>query len=122
MQSKGLTSLPVCKSPDTVYGLLQCFGNASAEKYSNCSRQAYSVALTDCSNDRRVWMDNCFLRYDNTNFSSALDTTFEPLKNGHNISSNVQGFISATSGLLLNLSREARQIADLMYRKKKKSS
>ncbi|GLJ21213.1 hypothetical protein SUGI_0388600 [Cryptomeria japonica] len=97
------------QSPDTVYGLLQCFGNASAEKCSNCSRQAYSVALRNWGNDKgvRVWMDNCFLRYDNTNFSSALDTTFELLENGQNISSNVQGFISTTSGLLLNLSGEA---------------
>ncbi|GLJ21235.1 hypothetical protein SUGI_0389360 [Cryptomeria japonica] len=97
------------QSPDTVYGLLQCFGNASVAKCSDCSRQANDVALRNCGNDIgvKVWMDECFLRYDNSNFSSTLDTTFQLLENSNDVSSNVQGFISTTSSLLLNLSQEA---------------
>ncbi|GLJ21216.1 hypothetical protein SUGI_0388750 [Cryptomeria japonica] len=105
------------QSPNTVYGLLQCFGNASVTNCSDCSRQAYNVALSNCSNDIgvKVWMDECFLRYDNSNFISTLDTTFETLWNSNNISSNMESFISTTSSLLLNLSNQAYIPANKLF-------
>ncbi|GLJ22398.1 hypothetical protein SUGI_0421620 [Cryptomeria japonica] len=54
------------RSPNTVYGLLLCVGNITAEMCSDCSKKANKTVSEDCGNDigGRVWMDDCFLRYD----------------------------------------------------------
>ncbi|GLJ24201.1 hypothetical protein SUGI_0461490 [Cryptomeria japonica] len=62
-----------------------------------------------CANDigGRVWIDNCFLCYNNSNFISTLDTNFVILENMKSVTNNIQDFKSTTSGLLFNLSAKA---------------
>eukprot|EP01018_Ginkgo_biloba_P036598 Gb_13106 [translate_table: standard] len=64
------------QSPNKVYGLLQCRGDASQQDCYDCSRDAKSNIRQDCGNDSggRLWLDVCYLRYDNYNFISKLDT------------------------------------------------
>ncbi|XP_059075272.1 cysteine-rich repeat secretory protein 38-like [Cryptomeria japonica] len=77
-QSSGFNTSYRGQSPNKVYGLLQCMGNISAAKCSKCSVEANSTITENCANDiaGRVWIDHCFLRYDNSNFISTLDTNF----------------------------------------------
>eukprot|EP01018_Ginkgo_biloba_P002156 Gb_13725 [translate_table: standard] len=64
--------------PDTVFGLSQCaFGdtNDAREACYKCILEAEFSIMKMCPDARGayVWMDNCFLRYENYNFTSALD-------------------------------------------------
>eukprot|EP00253_Pinus_taeda_P021262 PITA_21262 len=97
------------KSPNRIYGLLQCQGNISKQDCSNCSQQANDSVIQLCGNEvgGRVWMDNCFLRYEKFDFISKLDTDGNYLENVNDISSNVNSFRSTTSDLLSNLSDQA---------------
>ncbi|GLJ22403.1 hypothetical protein SUGI_0421730 [Cryptomeria japonica] len=108
-QSSGFNTSSRGQSPNKVYGLLQCMGNISAAKCSNCSVEANSTIQELCANDigGRVWIDYCFLRYDNSNFISSLDTNFALLENTKSVTNNIQDFKSTTSGLLSNLSDKA---------------
>ncbi|GLJ22415.1 hypothetical protein SUGI_0421930 [Cryptomeria japonica] len=105
-QSSGFNTSYRGQSPNKVYGLLQCMGNISAAKCSNCSMEANSTIQEVCGNDigGRVWIDYCFLRYDNSNFISTLDTNFVLLEN---IKDVTQGNLIAskriTFGLLSDL-------------------
>ncbi|XP_057848287.2 cysteine-rich receptor-like protein kinase 10 [Cryptomeria japonica] len=107
--SSGFNTSSRGQSPNKAYGLLQCIGNVSAARCSNCSVQVNNITQELCANDigARVWMDDCFMRYDNSNFISTLDTNFLLLENTQNVTSNMQGFISTTSSLLSNLSEKA---------------
>ncbi|GLJ22414.1 hypothetical protein SUGI_0421920 [Cryptomeria japonica] len=105
-QSSGFNTSYRGHSPNKVYGLLQCMGNISAAKCSNCSMEANSTIQEVCGNDigGQVWMHNCFLRYDNSNFISTLDTNFAFLENTQDVT---QGNLAAskriTFGLLSDL-------------------
>ncbi|XP_059074679.1 cysteine-rich receptor-like protein kinase 15 [Cryptomeria japonica] len=95
------------QTPNKVYGLLQCFGNLSADKCSECAQQANSPLKELCANDigRWVLMDDCFLRYDNSSFISTLyDSVFVLLHNVNSFSGNMDDFKATTSSLLSNLS------------------
>eukprot|EP00253_Pinus_taeda_P009636 PITA_09636 len=98
------------QSPNRIYGLLQCTGSISLQECSVCSQQANDSVLQLCGYDvgGRVWMDNCYLRYENYSFFSQLDTTlYSYLVNSNNISSYINSFNTTTSDLLSNLSNEA---------------
>ncbi|XP_057848281.2 cysteine-rich repeat secretory protein 55 isoform X2 [Cryptomeria japonica] len=108
-QSSGFNTTTHGQSANKVYGLLQCIGNKSTEKCSNCLRDANNALQELCGNEigGQVWMDYCYLHYDNSNFLSKLDTTMHLLENVKNIANNMEGFKSTTSNLLRNLSDKA---------------
>ncbi|KAH9302271.1 hypothetical protein KI387_013854, partial [Taxus chinensis] len=97
------------QSPNQVYGLLQCIGNISAENCSTCSREANNSIHEVCDNDigGRVWLDDCFFPYDNSNFISKLDTDGAYLNNVNDVASNLEAnYKSITTDLLFNLSNQ----------------
>ncbi|GLJ22409.1 hypothetical protein SUGI_0421850 [Cryptomeria japonica] len=102
------------QSPNTVYGLLQCVGNISAEKCSECSKNAYKTVTEQCGNDigGQVWMDDCFLRYDKFNFFRDLDISGMPFPNESHITSNSQAFEATVTNLLKTLSEKAYEPAN----------
>ncbi|XP_057840996.1 cysteine-rich repeat secretory protein 55-like [Cryptomeria japonica] len=108
-QNSGFNTSSHGQFPSKVYGLFQCIGNLSATACSNCSRQANDSIKELCANDigGRVWMDGCFLRYENYNFTTILDTNWSGLANVNDVTINKQRFVSTTSSLLSNLSDKA---------------
>ncbi|KAH9325178.1 hypothetical protein KI387_005356 [Taxus chinensis] len=109
-QSSGFNTSWHGQSPNQVYGLLQCIGNISAEQCSTCSREANNSLYELCANDigGGVWLDDCFLRYANSNFISKLDTGGAYLWNTNSVASNkMANFTSITTSLLSNLSNKA---------------
>ncbi|GLJ19709.1 hypothetical protein SUGI_0357110 [Cryptomeria japonica] len=62
-----------------------------------------------CPNDigGKIWLDDCFMRYRNSNFISTLDTTGFHLLNTVDISTSRDAFENTTSSLLSNLSDKA---------------
>ncbi|KAH9327233.1 hypothetical protein KI387_007411 [Taxus chinensis] len=111
-QSSGFNTSNRGQSSNKVYGLLQCIGNISAEKCSACSQEANKTLHKECANNvgGRVWMDYCFLRYDNTNFISTLDSDPQVLVNQKDVTENTETFKSTTSSLLSNLSDQAYNV------------
>ncbi|KAH9302322.1 hypothetical protein KI387_013905, partial [Taxus chinensis] len=108
-QNSGFNTSSHGQSPNQVYGLIQCIGNVSAEKCSTCSREANNSIRELCANDRggRVWLDDCFFRYDNSNFTSKLDTDGSYLENVNDVPSNMEAnYKSITTDLLSNLSNQ----------------
>jgi hypothetical protein len=103
------------QSPNRIYGLLQCTGNISQQDCSICSQQANDSVLQLCGNSvgGRVWLDKCFVRYENFSFFSKLDTDGTLLENVNDIStSNLKSFRTTTSNLLSNLSDKAYNSAN----------
>ncbi|GLJ19715.1 hypothetical protein SUGI_0357180 [Cryptomeria japonica] len=97
------------QSPNKIYGLLQCTGNISAERCSKCAVEANNSIHDLCPNDigGKIWLDDCFMRYHNSNFISTLDTTGFHLLNTVDISKSRDAFENTTTGLLSNLSDKA---------------
>ncbi|GLJ22499.1 hypothetical protein SUGI_0423600 [Cryptomeria japonica] len=114
-QNSGFNTSSHGQSPNKVYGLLQCIGYVSTKKCSECSGEASNMLRDLCENaiGGEVWMDDCFLHYDNSSFFSKLDTTFK--NNGKRLNTNVQGFLSTTPTLLSNLSARALDPANNGY-------
>eukprot|EP01018_Ginkgo_biloba_P036587 Gb_35038 [translate_table: standard] len=103
------------RSPNAVYGLLQCRGDLSQQECYNCSQKAKMSIRQSCGNDigGRGWFDTpsykgfgCFLRYENYSFISTLDTLGYYLWNLNNIS-NPDEFDHTVRSLLHNLSVKA---------------
>ncbi|GLJ34644.1 hypothetical protein SUGI_0696770 [Cryptomeria japonica] len=61
---------------DKASGLLQCLGDVSREECFNCSREANSSVRNSCKDaiGARVWLDKCYLRYENYAFGGELST------------------------------------------------
>ncbi|KAH9302311.1 hypothetical protein KI387_013894, partial [Taxus chinensis] len=116
-QSSGFNTSTRGQSPNQVYGLLQCIGNISAEKCSTCSREANGSIQELCADYRGglIWMDYCFLRYDNTNFISRLDNITLIRRSRSEVTSNMQNFSSTASILLSNLSDKAYNPANRLF-------
>ncbi|GLJ19733.1 hypothetical protein SUGI_0357390 [Cryptomeria japonica] len=106
-QNSGFNTSSYGQFPNKVYGLLQCTGNITAVRCSNCALKANSSIQVRCANyiGGRIWLDDCFLRYNNSNFISTLDTQGVILANGNTLSG--KAFKSTTSSLLSNLSNKA---------------
>eukprot|EP00253_Pinus_taeda_P011959 PITA_11959 len=103
------------KSPNRIYGLLQCQGNISKQDCSICSQQANDSVIQLCGNEvgGRVWMDKCFLRYENFNFISQVAADGSILENENDINTgNLKSFRAATLSLLTNLSYKAYNSAN----------
>ncbi|KAH9302298.1 hypothetical protein KI387_013881, partial [Taxus chinensis] len=116
-KSSGFKTSTRGQSPNQVYGLLQCIGNISAEKCSACSRKANDSIHIVCESDKggRVWMDYCFLRYDNTNFISTLDNNTLFYNTQEEVTDNVNSYSLTTSSLLSNLSDKAYNPANRLF-------
>jgi len=103
------------QSPNRIYGLLECVGNIAQLDCSICSQQANSSVREFCGNSigGRVWLNNCFLRYENYSFFTKLDTSGTYLENLNDIStSNLTNFRTTVLNLLSNLSDEASNSAN----------
>ncbi|GLJ19720.1 hypothetical protein SUGI_0357230 [Cryptomeria japonica] len=79
-----------------------CIGDISTVKCSNCVVEANSSIQQRCANDicGEIWLDDCFLRYHNSNFISTVDTNGHILSNWNII--NEEAFKSTTTSLLSN--------------------
>eukprot|EP01018_Ginkgo_biloba_P036585 Gb_17522 [translate_table: standard] len=104
----GFSTSSYGRSPNVVYGLLQCRGDLSQQECYNCSQRAKISIRQSCGNDigGRGWFDKCFLRYENYSFVSTLDTFGYYLWNVNNIS-NPDEFDYAVRSLLHNLTVKA---------------
>ncbi|XP_059075965.1 cysteine-rich receptor-like protein kinase 10 isoform X2 [Cryptomeria japonica] len=116
-QNSGFNTSSHGQSPNKVYGLLQCVGDVSAAKCSECSSEASNMLrdLCDKAIGGEVWMYDCFLHYHNSNFFQKMDTIFYVLRNDRDVKGNVKGFVSTTSTLLSNLSAQALDPANNGY-------
>ncbi|XP_059075559.1 cysteine-rich receptor-like protein kinase 10 isoform X2 [Cryptomeria japonica] len=108
-KSSGFNTSSHGQSPSKVYGLLQCTRNVSAERCSKCVVEANKTIHDLCPNDigGKIWLDDCFMRYQNYNFISRLDTNKIILLNTMDISKSRDAFENTTSSLLSNLSDTA---------------
>eukprot|EP01018_Ginkgo_biloba_P036584 Gb_17523 [translate_table: standard] len=97
------------RSPNVVYGLLQCRGDISQQECYNCSQYAKINIRQSCGNDvgGRGWFDNyCYLRYENYSFFSTLDRSGNSMRNPINVT-NPNEFDYVVRSLLHNLSVKA---------------
>ncbi|XP_049936333.1 uncharacterized protein LOC116263652 [Nymphaea colorata] len=64
--------------PDQVYGLVLCRGDISSADCKNCLGFAATASTSSCRLGKSavVYMEKCFLRYDNTNFFGRVSITF----------------------------------------------
>ncbi|XP_024517325.1 cysteine-rich receptor-like protein kinase 15 [Selaginella moellendorffii] len=73
----GFKSMSSGNLGDTVYGLIQCRGDITAQECSSCARSAFQLLNSTCVRNStkggRVYLDHCFLRYEDHFFSSTLD-------------------------------------------------
>ncbi|XP_024517153.1 cysteine-rich receptor-like protein kinase 15 [Selaginella moellendorffii] len=73
----GFKSMSSGNLGDTVYGLIQCRGDITAQECSSCARSASQLLNSTCVRNStkggRVYLDHCFLRYEDHFFSSTLD-------------------------------------------------
>ncbi|GLJ55030.1 hypothetical protein SUGI_1181270 [Cryptomeria japonica] len=74
--SNGFNTSASGQSPDRVYGLLQCWRDASVEECLTCSQEANSSVRRLCGNTLggRTWLNKCFIRFENFSFFGILDT------------------------------------------------
>lgn len=96
------------QNPDQIYGLLQCRGDATAAQCYNCSQQATSGIRQNCGNSvgARIWLELCYLRYENYSFIGQLDTNGGYFYNTQKLS-KPDVFNASLVSLLTNLSAEA---------------
>ena len=92
-----------------VKGLLQCRGDVSDNECQKCSTKASQMAYEDCPNaiGARIQMEFCFIRYENYNFESVLDT--DVVFSVENVKSNsdIHGFNKTLENLLESLAGKA---------------
>lgn len=96
------------QSPDQIYGLLQCDGYATAQQCYNCSQKAIAAVRQFCGNaiGGRVWLEGCYLRYENVSFIGKLEYNGKWNWTSFNVSSPGV-FNAALEKLLDKLSGEA---------------
>ncbi|KAK8493752.1 hypothetical protein V6N13_062888 [Hibiscus sabdariffa] len=73
--SNGFFKTTVGKRSGKIYGLIQCRGDVSADNCANCTREAFAVALRDCSKSKnvQVWFTWCSLHYSGEHFFGVWD-------------------------------------------------
>lgn len=101
---------------DQIYGLLQCRGDTTADRCYNCSQRARSTVQQSCGNavGGRIWMDVCYLRYENYSFSGKLDSFGMYTYITSNVS-NSDAFDAALERLFRKLSAEAAASGSELY-------
>ncbi|XP_062087486.1 cysteine-rich repeat secretory protein 55-like [Humulus lupulus] len=72
---KGFYKTRTGKKSNRVYGLIQCRGDISADRCSNCTKSSMSVALNECpkSKEVSVWFRWCFLHYADRDFFGVME-------------------------------------------------
>jgi len=97
------------QSPDKIYGLIQCRGDTTVDQCYNCSEKAYTIiGQSHCGNavGGRIWLDFCYLHYENSSFIGQLDTSGRIITNPQNVS-DPDAFNAVLQDLLANLTAEA---------------
>lgn len=95
---------------DKVYGLLQCRGDVSPQDCSKISQEAIITIQQLCVNAMggRLWLDACFLGYDNFSFFSDFDAHVKHiLSNPQTVKDNPGGFRNEVVDLLQSLKDKA---------------
>ncbi|GLJ06288.1 hypothetical protein SUGI_0035440 [Cryptomeria japonica] len=95
--SNGFNTSVSGQTPERVYGLLQCWGDATVEECFNCSNLAITSVRQDCGNaiGAKAWLPKCFIRYDNYSFIGILDTNTKRAYNGEKVTVDPDGFSTA---------------------------
>ncbi|GLJ55033.1 hypothetical protein SUGI_1181340 [Cryptomeria japonica] len=97
------------QSPDRVYGLLQCYGEATAEECFSFSQDIATQIREKCGNATagNYLLDNYFMRYESYSFFGILDiTTFTSYRLAK-IMDEPEVFRKEVRELLTNLADEA---------------
>eukprot|EP01018_Ginkgo_biloba_P036586 Gb_16373 [translate_table: standard] len=106
----GFNTTSYGQSVDKVYVILQCRGDISPSECYNCSQEANAYVRQNCRNDLGglVWLDLCYLRFENYSFFARLDTTSAPLYKWitRNVT-NPDAFAVSLRSFLYGLSAEA---------------
>lgn len=106
--SDGFSTSMSGQSPDTVYGLLQCYGGTTMNECFACSQNATTTIRHICREVRggKLWLDKCYIRYDVHSFFGKLDTDSRTLKNTQEVSvaDKPDVFRAAVKELFTNLS------------------
>ncbi|XP_057821996.2 cysteine-rich repeat secretory protein 55-like [Cryptomeria japonica] len=99
------------KTPDKVYGLLQCREDTTAKECFSCSQDANTTIRDVCKNARggRYLLGNCFIRYENYSFFGILDTKPRVTPNKRNVTEEPDVFKRAVTELFNNLTEIALQ-------------
>ncbi|XP_059063892.1 cysteine-rich receptor-like protein kinase 15 [Cryptomeria japonica] len=94
---------------DKASGLLQCLGDVSREECLNCSREANTTVRNSCKDaiGARVWLDNCYIRYENYPFGGQLSIDGQVDPGTAKALGDPNLFSAAVKALLQNLSDEA---------------
>ncbi|XP_062201884.1 cysteine-rich receptor-like protein kinase 2 isoform X3 [Phragmites australis] len=105
LEQKGWGITSVGKDPITYYGLVQCLEDLSKEDCTLCYSEIRSL-LPKCypGIGGRIYLDGCFMRYANYSFfDEFLDSLDTSVCSSSNRSSGQQGFSSAVSAVLSNV-------------------
>ncbi|KAF9613662.1 hypothetical protein IFM89_009550 [Coptis chinensis] len=99
----GFFNTTVGTSPDTVYGLVQCRGDASTEDCRRCLNNSVVDVIRKCPNRKEATLryDLCIIRYSNTRFFSHVD------------SNNSRGIANAADVSEADVNRFNRQLGNL---------
>ncbi|XP_031486782.1 cysteine-rich receptor-like protein kinase 25 isoform X1 [Nymphaea colorata] len=98
----------VGRSPDQVYGLVQCHTDISPDDCSFCAVSSASQILQVCPSAKIavIWFDNCLLRYSSVDFFGVVDSSQLALVNTDGIS-NPSQFKPVAISFFNNLSASA---------------
>ncbi|GLJ34645.1 hypothetical protein SUGI_0696780 [Cryptomeria japonica] len=99
---------------DRASGLLQCLGDVNMQECFNCSREANSTVRNSCKDaiGARVWLDNCYIRYENYAFGGHLSTDGQVDPGTAKALGDPDLFSAAVKALFKNLSDEALRSSD----------
>jgi len=105
----GFSTSEYGQSPNQIYGLLQCRGDTTVDQCYTCSQQANTSLRQNCGNASGglIWLDDCFLRYENNSFFGQLDTVDAWYLSNPQSVSNPDVFNAALESIFANLSAEA---------------
>ncbi|GLJ34643.1 hypothetical protein SUGI_0696740 [Cryptomeria japonica] len=94
---------------DRASGLLQCLGDVNMQECFNCSREANTTVRNSCKDaiGAKVWLDNCYLRYERYPFCGKLSTDGEVDPSIARALGDPNLFSAAVTALFQNLSDEA---------------
>ncbi|KAF9618014.1 hypothetical protein IFM89_039411 [Coptis chinensis] len=109
----GFFNTTVGTSPDIVYGLVQCRGDASTEDCRRCLNNSVVDVIRICPNRKEATLryDLCIIRYSNTQFFSQVDSNPQGIANGADVSeADVNRFNRQLENLFNNLSTTAASV------------
>ncbi|KAF9614553.1 hypothetical protein IFM89_019300 [Coptis chinensis] len=110
----GFFNTTVGTSPDIVYGLVQCRGDASTEDCRRCLNNSVVDVIRKCPNRKEATLryDLCIIRYSNTLFFSQVDSNPRGIFNVKYVSdADANRFNRQLGNLFNNLSTTAASVA-----------